>query len=67
METRVQRINGDTLVELSETVVTKIRHSEKALLRRKAYFEALIAKGEQGLLDVSVRLAIIRDEREKSI
>lgn len=57
METfRVQRLSDETAVEVTETVVKTTMHRESDLLRQKAYFESMIAKGQEGLDRVNALL-----------
>lgn len=47
--TRLQRIDNETRVEVTETKTVKRVFREDELLRQKAYFEGMIAKGQEGL------------------
>ena len=65
MEKRLQQVNGDTVLEITDTVPVKTRHSEKDLLSRKQYLATMIAKCTAGLAEVNARLAEIEYERGK--
>jgi len=65
METRIQSINNDTVLEVTEMAPVKTRHSENNLLERKDYFETMIAKCQAGLDEVNVLLANITNEKGK--
>lgn len=65
-EYRIQTLNKETVIEVVTTVTEKERHTESDLLRRKAYFEELIAKGTAGLSKVTELLTQIDNEKEKS-
>lgn len=65
-EIRIQTLNRETVVEVTTTVTEKERHTESDLLRRKAYFEELIAKGTAGLSKVTELLSHIDNERAKT-
>lgn len=56
-ETRVQEINGDTVVEITEQQPVKIRISENALLRRRDYLTASIARFQSELSTTELALA----------
>jgi hypothetical protein len=60
METRrVQTLGAETTLEVTEQTTVKRVYRESRLLEQKAYFEALIAKGQAGLADVMEKLADI--------
>jgi len=63
METRIQTINDDTVMEVTEMVAVKKRHSEKNLLERKAYHEAIIAQSQESLDEINALLATITYEK----
>lgn len=65
MEKRIQSINGDTVLEITEAKPVKVALSEKALLRQKEYFEKAIAKFQAGLQTVNANLDLIYAERNK--
>lgn len=65
MEKRLQEINNDTVLEVTETAPIKQRYSESALLSRKEYYETMIAKCQAGLLEVNTLLSDIAYERNK--
>lgn len=66
MAKRLQTINGDTVLEMTETRTMTVRLSQKALQRRKAYLEGAITKFETELADTNAKLATIHEERSKS-
>lgn len=66
MAERLQRVNGDTVLEITEPMAAKTRLSENALLRQKAYFETAIAKFQAGLDDVNAKLAMIYAAKDKA-
>lgn len=65
MSTRVQTINSDTVLEVTETVVKKRRHSEANLLRQRAYFQSMVDKGTAGLERVNALLQQISNAKDK--
>lgn len=56
IQARVQTINDDTVLEVTEMVPVKTRYSETRLLERKTYLESMIAKLQADLLEVNARL-----------
>ena len=62
-EIRVQTLNKETVIDVTTTVTEKVRHTESDLLRRKAYFEELIAKGTDGLAKVNELLTHIENDK----
>lgn len=65
MDTRIQTINDDTVLEVTEVVSQKTRYSEADLLRRKEYYEGMIAKCGAELAEVDALLANIQNEKGK--
>lgn len=63
MTVRIQKIDNETTIEITTTVTEKVRHTESDLIRRKAYFEELIVKGQSGLAEVTSLLNQIENER----
>lgn len=66
MQTRVQEINGDTVLEVTGDEAVKTRYSEKTLLRRRQYYEAAIAKFRAGLEATNAALDQIYVEKDKA-
>lgn len=66
MEKRLQRINGDTVLEITQDVPVKTRLSENSLLRQKQYFKDSIARFQALLLSVEDQLSQIYAEKEKT-
>ena len=65
METRLQQINDDTVLEITETKDVKTRYSEKQLLSQRSYFEEMLLKAQAGLDKVNDLLAQIHNEKSK--
>ena len=63
METRLQILNDDVVLEIQEVVTRVTRHSEADLLRQRDYFQSMIDEGNKGLDAVVVLLAQIDDEK----
>lgn len=63
MSRRLQTINGDTVLEITDTAPVKTRLSENDLLRRKTYLEEAITKFQTELEDVNGKLAQINAEK----
>lgn len=61
---RVQIIDNKGVVEVTETKVEKKVYREKDLLEQKAYFEAMIAKGQAGLDKVNTLLSDIENAKK---
>lgn len=66
MGKRLQTINHDTVLEITETKPVKRILSEKALVRRREYLEQGIAKFEGELAVVLEQLQMIYDEQAKA-
>lgn len=64
-EMRVQTVNDTSVLEVTEIVVRKTRYVDTDLLRQKAYFEEMIAKGQAGLASVEERLSHINNAKTK--
>lgn len=64
MSNRLQKLNDDTILEVTEMVAKRTRHSEKELMIRKEYFESMILKCQAGLEEVNALLATIENERK---
>lgn len=65
MDVRLQRINNDNVLEITQNVLEKTRYSESDLLRQKTYFESMVAKGQEGLDRVNALLTQIENEKLK--
>lgn len=63
MTQRLQTINDDTVLEITESQPVKTRLSEKTLLRNKAYLEASIANFQLSLDKVNADLAKIQNAK----
>ena len=63
MEKRLQTIEGDTILEITEDQPVKRRLSEKTLRRQKAYLEQSIAAFQQTLDEVNGLLEMITTEK----
>lgn len=62
METsRVQTVNNESMLEVTETVTVKRYHREQDLLRKRAYFEGMIAKGQAGVVAVDALLTQLQN------
>jgi len=66
MEKRIQRINGDTVLEITSQKAVKERLSENDLVRRKEYLEESIAVFQTELDAVNISLSQIYAESIKS-
>lgn len=66
MEKRLQHINGDTVLEITEEKTVKTRLSEKELLRKQDYLETSITKFQAELDDTSAKLSELYAERDKA-
>jgi hypothetical protein len=62
--TRIQVVNGEPVIEETETRTFKRHIRESDLLRRKAYFEGMIEKGQAGLARVEAHLTQIQNAKE---
>lgn len=66
METaRVQKLGDDVVLETTSTETVKKKITEKRLLEQKAYFEGMIAKGQEGLATVEAQLTTIDNAGSK--
>lgn len=65
MERRLQQVNDDTVLEITETKPVKTRLSEKQLLRQQAYLESAITRFNEQLSDVKEKLAMIYAEKDR--
>jgi hypothetical protein len=65
MEKRLQHVNGDTVLEITQPETVKVRLSEQGLLRRKTYLEAGITKFTNELAETNEKLAQIHAERDR--
>lgn len=65
MEKRLQKVNGDTVLDITEQTpqVQKVRLSENRLQARKAGLEASIARFTEQLQDTITKLALIENEK----
>lgn len=66
MSNRLQTVNGDTVLEITETEQVKHRLSEKRLLARKEYLTLSINRFQDQLDDTEAKLALIYAERNKA-
>lgn len=66
MNKRLQNINGDTVLEITDTQPVKERLSEQTLLRHEKYYVDAIAKFEAELTKVREQLALIYAEKNKA-
>jgi hypothetical protein len=66
MSTRIQTINNDTTLRITENKPVTITLSEKALVRRRAYLESGIAKFQGELSSVNEQLSMIYEEKERA-
>lgn len=66
MTERLQEVNNDTVLEITENLPVKTRLSEKALLRQKTYFESGILKFQAGLDKVMADLAKIQNAKDSA-
>lgn len=62
---RLQSVNGDTVLEITEQTVLKVRYSENDLLRQKSYLEQSIAQFQERLDATNAKLAQINDEKSR--
>lgn len=67
MQKRLQQINDDTVLEITETKPVKVRLSQKSLLRRKQYLEQAIEQFQGELVEVQKALEMITAERDAQI
>lgn len=65
MEKRLQQVNNDTVLEITETKPVKTRLSEKQLLRQQASLESAITRFNERLSDVKEKLAMIYAEKNR--
>jgi hypothetical protein len=65
MEVRLQKLNDDTVLEITETVQQKTRYVEADLIRQQTYFTEMITKGQAGLDRVNSLLGQIQNEKLK--
>lgn len=61
---RVQIIENKGMVEVTDTKVEKKLYHEDNLLKQKAYFEGMIAKGQAGLAKVQILLNDIQNAKQ---
>jgi len=66
MEKRIQIINDDTVLEITETKVVTTRHSHKRLVEERERIEAMIDLSKSRLSEVNSLLASIEHEKDKS-
>lgn len=66
IDKRLQQVNGDTVLEITDTEPVKTRLSEQTLLRHEQYFVDAIAKFEAELAKVREKLAEIYAEKDKA-
>lgn len=62
---RLQTLNGDTVMETTETRVVKVRVSERDLLRRRESLEQAIAKFTGELAVVNEQLQTLYEARDR--
>lgn len=58
-------VNGDNVLDITETKEVTTRLSENKLLANKAYLENAIAKFQADLADVNDKLQMIDEEKNK--
>ena len=66
MNKRLQKVNGDTVLDITTEEPVKTRISEKDLLRRKAYLTGAISRFQTQLDDVNAKLTQLYDEAKKA-
>lgn len=64
---RVQEFDGKRVLETSKTETVTKRVTEERLVEQKAYFEAMIAKGREGLAAVEAQLTTIQNATVKAV
>ena len=64
-DARIQRVNGDTVMEVTVSQPVKTRISEKALLRKKTYLEQAIGKFQTELARTNAQLSQLYEEAAK--
>lgn len=67
METRLQSINGDTVLEITETKEVKVRHSKNILLSRKTVLEDMQGRMANELAAIDKVLKQMDDEEAKQV
>ena len=65
MTSRLQTVNGDTVLEITDTQTTKIRHSEKRLRERKERLEVAIDRFRDEIVGIDAILTQIENEKGK--
>lgn len=63
---RIQEVDGDIILEITENSSVKRRISEKALLRRQERLRAAIERFEGELGEIDRQLAEVYEERDKA-
>jgi hypothetical protein len=66
MSKRLSVVNGDTVLEITETKPVTVRLSEKALTRRRAYLEQAIGKFQGELASVNEQISMIYEQKERA-
>ena len=66
MNSRLQTINGDSVLEITETRPVTVRYSEKFLMRRRDYLEQAIAKFEGQLATVNEQISMIHERKNRA-
>lgn len=61
--TRVQQVDGKTVLETTSTDIVKKQVTEARLLAQKIYFVSMIAKGQAGLAKVEAQLTTIQNAK----
>lgn len=61
MSNRIEKANGDTVLEITESVTRKRRLSLKRLTAQKEYLERTITELEADLAEVTSQIAMIHE------
>lgn len=61
MDKRVQKINDDTVLEITEQKPVKTRLSMKSLMRRRDYLTEAITRFQTELADTDAKIQMIQD------
>ena len=65
MTKRLQSVNGDTVLRVTETKPVTVTLSEKALIRRREQLQDAMAKFQGELAVVEEQLSMIYEERNR--
>jgi len=66
MTKRLQSVNGDTVLKVTETRPVTVTLSEKTLLRRREQLQAAMAKFQGELAVIEEQLSMIYEERDRA-